>query len=47
MYSWVPLQNFDRVWTDKDLYRKYSLSPEEIEYIEGVIRPMESEKEGD
>jgi len=40
-YSWVPLQKWDHAWTDKELYEKYSLTQEEIDYIESVIRPME------
>lgn len=42
MYSWVPIQTWDRQWTDEELYKKYKLSIDEIEYIEAVIRPMES-----
>lgn len=42
MYSWVPIQTWDREWTDLELYQKYNLSDEEIEYIETVIRPMNS-----
>ena len=40
-YSWVPLQSWDRVWTDEELYIKYKLTQSEIEYIESVIRPMD------
>lgn len=40
-YSWVPIQDWDRQWTDKALYKKYKLTTEEIEYIETVIRPMD------
>jgi site-specific DNA-methyltransferase (adenine-specific) len=40
-YSWVPVQTWDRAWTDKVLYKKYGLTNEEIEYIESVIRPMD------
>ena len=39
-YSWVPIQTWDRQWTDEALYKKYGLSEEEINYIEAVIRPM-------
>jgi site-specific DNA-methyltransferase (adenine-specific) len=42
MYSWVPVQIWDREWNDMTLYNKYKLSEEEISYIEMVIRPMES-----
>ncbi len=41
MYSWVPVQKWDRQWTDKELYKKYGLKKEEIEYVESVIRPMD------
>lgn len=46
-YSWVPIQSWDRQWTDEALYKKYGLSPDEIEYIETVIRPMDLSGEGD
>lgn len=42
MYSWVPVQTWDRIWTDKDLYVKYQLNPDEIRFVESQIRPMES-----
>lgn len=45
-YSWVPVQAWDRQWTDKALYKKYALTKEEIEYIEAVIRPMDHSAEG-
>ena len=41
MYSWVPQQKWDRIWTDTALYEKYGLTASEVEYIEAVIRPME------
>ncbi len=44
-YSWVPMQSWNREWTDADLYKKYSLTKDEIEYVESVIRPMESSNE--
>jgi site-specific DNA-methyltransferase (adenine-specific) len=40
-YSWVPMQTWDRLWTDVELYAKYGLTEREIAYIESVIRPME------
>lgn len=40
MYSWIPIQAWDRQWTDKALYKKYGLTKAEIDYIEAVIRPM-------
>ena len=41
MYSWVPLQTWDRQWTDEALYKKYNLTADEIAFIESMIRPME------
>ena len=51
VYQFVPLQDFteksDIDWTqpisdiDKQLYRKYNLSEEEIAFIESMIKPME------
>ena len=40
-YQWVPVQAWDRTWTDRDLYKKYGLTKEEIDYVEAVIRPMD------
>ncbi len=44
-YTWVPQQTWDREWTDKELYKKYKLTIEEIEYIESMIRPMDTDDE--
>lgn len=41
-YSFVPVQDFSRRWSDKDLYAKYRLSDEEISLIELLICPMEA-----
>ncbi len=41
VYQFVPLQDFSKPWTDEELYKKYNLSPEEISFIESMIRPME------
>jgi site-specific DNA-methyltransferase (adenine-specific) len=40
-YTWVPMQSWDRTWTDKALFKKYKLTTEEIGYIESVIKPMD------
>ena len=42
-YTWVPMQNWNQKWTDSALYDKYGLTKNEIEYIESVIKPMNSE----
>ena len=39
-YQFVPMQLFNRAWTDKMLYDKYNLSNDEIAYIESMIKPM-------
>ena len=41
VYSFVPLQDFSKSWTDKELYEKYKLTKEEIAFIESMIKPME------
>lgn len=41
VYRWVPLQTWNRVWTDEALYRKYNLTQDEIAFIESMIRPMD------
>ena len=40
-FRFVPLQDFTRSWTDADLYAKYNLTDEEIQFIESMIKPME------
>ena len=40
-FQFVPVQDFSQSWTDEKLYAKYSLSPDEIAYIESLIKPME------
>ncbi len=41
VYQFVPLQDFSKPWTDEELYTKYDLTQEEIDFIESMIRPME------
>lgn len=40
VYQFVPMQDFSKPWTDSELYKKYGLSTEEINFIESMIRPM-------
>jgi len=40
-YSFVPIQDFSKPWTDEELYAKYGLTDDEIAYIERLIRPMD------
>jgi site-specific DNA-methyltransferase (adenine-specific) len=44
-YSFVPLQDFSKTWTDETLYKKYGITKGEIAFIESMIRPMELESE--
>lgn len=39
VYSFVPMQDFSKSWTDKELYAKYKLTQEEINFIESMVRP--------
>lgn len=40
-FTFVPMQDFSKPWTDEELYEKYGLTEEEIAFIESMIRPME------
>lgn len=40
-FVFVPNQDFNRSYSDEDLYKKYNLTEDEIAYIERLIRPME------
>ncbi len=40
-YSFVPLQDFTKPWTDEELYEKYGITEDEQVFIESMIRPME------
>ena len=39
VYTFVPMQDFSKSWTDGELYAKYKLTQEEIQFIETMIRP--------
>jgi len=45
VYSLVPIQDFSEPWTDEKLYKKYGLTPDEIAFIESMVRPMDSNTE--
>ena len=40
-FRFVPIQDFSKPWTDKELYEKYNLNADEIKFIESMIKPME------
>ena len=39
-FSFVPLMDFSRQYTDQDLYNYFNLSQQEIDYIESLIKPV-------
>ena len=45
VYQFVPMLDFNKAWTDSELYTKYNLTTEEIEYIESMVRPMDGGNE--
>lgn len=40
-FRFVPMQDFTKEWTDNELYTKYGLTQEEIDFIENMIRATE------
>lgn len=45
VYTFVPVQDFSKPWTDEKLYKKYGITKEEIAFIESMVRPMEPNNE--
>ena len=43
-YSFVPMQDFNEVWTDEKLYKKYGLTKEEITFIESMLECINLKK---
>ena len=39
-FRFVPVLDFTQPWTDADLYAKYSLTADEIDYIERTTKAM-------
>ncbi|MFC0820933.1 Eco57I restriction-modification methylase domain-containing protein [Moraxella marmotae] len=39
VYEFIPMQDFSKSWTDKELYAKYELTDDEIAYIEMMVLP--------
>ena len=44
-FLFVPVLPMTKIWTDKELYRHFKLSSEDIVFIDSIIIPMESENE--
>ena len=40
---WVPMQTWNRTWTDEALYAKYGITRKEQAYIESQVRAMKLE----
>jgi site-specific DNA-methyltransferase (adenine-specific) len=47
VFSFIPLQNLSKPWTDKELYQKYGLTEDEILFIESLIKLMDQEETED
>lgn len=41
VYTFVPKQDWSQPWTDADLYARYGITQDEIDFIEKVVRPMD------
>lgn len=41
VYTFVPVQTWDRTWTDEELYVKYGISDDESTFIESIVRSMD------
>lgn len=39
-YAWVPVQSWDRTWTDAELYEKYGITKDEQSYIHSQVKAM-------
>ena len=42
VYAFVPDVPLNRAWTDERLYERYSLTKEEIAFIESTVKPMDA-----
>lgn len=43
-YRFVPVLPMDRVWTDADLYDRYGITDEEVDFIESLIKERPSDE---
>jgi site-specific DNA-methyltransferase (adenine-specific) len=46
-YTWVPIQMWNRIWTDDALYAKYGITKQERAYIESQVRAMNLDSSAD
>lgn len=40
VFPFVPMQDFTKSWTDNELYKKYNLTEQDINFIESMIKPI-------
>lgn len=45
-YKFVPLLPMNRVWTDEDLYKRYSITSDQVAFIESLIAERPSDESG-
>jgi len=41
-FLFLPMQDFKKQWDDQTLYKKYDLTPDEIQYIDSMMKPIDS-----
>jgi site-specific DNA-methyltransferase (adenine-specific) len=44
-FLFVPSLPMTKEWTDKKLYEHFGITPDEIEFIEKIVRPMDVNSE--
>lgn len=40
VYGFVPMQDFNKKWSDEKLFKKYKITSKEIDFINSLIKPM-------
>lgn len=45
VYTFVPTLDWNRKWSDEDLYARYGISKSEVSFIEKIVRPLEVDDE--
>lgn len=41
VFAFVPVQSWEKSWTDHELYEKYGITHDEISFIDSMIKPMD------
>jgi site-specific DNA-methyltransferase (adenine-specific) len=41
VFEFVPVLDFNKSWDDDELFKKYSITKEDVEFIETIIKPMD------